>query len=254
MLQSNQLPVLTANVLHELWAEKWPYKRAAKLILLWFFFFFREDSKTIPNWQFSLLLRGDCSVFVWWIKRSPFLTGCLQRHTFFTDYRPAPRFLKRVGKTDWKRENTSFGWSGIENEGKTQGKEGHGDFSLLFLLLPALWVGRRAGEDPPAFGRATLYRSCHYTKHNSYLTTSSDQSGFHGLSLDKGATVTSLLPPSCLLLWKTFYLICHQGRPWLWVVMLEEGIPIFLPSHTRACHCLDVLKDNTSSSGSVLAV
>lgn len=37
-------------------------------------------------------------------------------------------------------------------------------------------------------------------------------------------------------------------------VMLEEGIPIFLPSHTCAFHCLDLLEDNTSSSGSVLVV
>lgn len=172
MLQSNQLPVLTANVLHELWTEKRPSKRAAKLIHEFydlFFFFSREHSRTVPNWEFSLLLRGDSSLFLWWIRGSPFLSDYFQRHTFFTDYRAAPRLLKRVGKTNQKGENRSCGWPGIETEGKTQGEEGHGDLSLLFLL-PALWEDRRAGENPPVLGRATLLRSCHYTKHNSSLT------------------------------------------------------------------------------------
>ena len=45
-----------------------------------------------------------------------------------------------------------------------------------------------------------------------------------------------------------------EADPGYEFVILEEGIPIFLPSHTRAFHRLDLLEENTSSSGSVLVV
>jgi len=215
--------------------------------------FFREHSRTVPNWEFSLLLRGDYSVFMRWIEGSPFLADCLQRRTCFIDYRAAPKFLKRAGKPD--RENRSCGCLGVEKGGITQDEECCGDFSLLFffsshpsdraeglerILLP--WGG------PSSSGAVITPNTTALSLRVGTILAS------QGSHLAKELWSFHCFLPAAYCFGQLSTLCVAKADPGYESGMLEQGIPIVLPPNTCAFHCLDLLKESTSSSGSLHVV